>query len=333
MAGRKATITDIAARAGVSKATVSRVLTGNAVVAPDKRDAVLTAMAELSYRPNLMAKGLAWGRTFTVGVLTPDLASPLYGLIMAGVEAELHGLGYQALFASGAFHTETERRALEHLVQRQADALIVLGGRLPGADLLAVTGDLPLVTVLRAAPGKPAITLDNQRGARLATEHLISLGHKEIAHITGESGQPDTEERLHGYRDTMTAAGLTPRTIPGGYHEDDGRRATHRLLDNGIRCTALVAANDQVAMGARLALSERGLRVPEDVSLVGFDDLPSVRYAVPPLTTIRQPAREMGQAAARAVLGLLDGVEVQPPSFTAELVVRASTAPPGRGGY
>ncbi|MGO1052272.1 LacI family DNA-binding transcriptional regulator [Crossiella sp. CA198] len=328
MAGRKATITDIAARAGVSKATVSRVLTGNAVVAPEKRDAVLSAMADLSYRPNLMAKGLAWGRTFTVGVLTPDLASPLYGLIMAGVEAELHGLGYQALFASGAFETETERRALEHLVQRQADALIVLGGRLPGPDLVAAAGDLPLVTVLRGAPGHPAITLDNHHGARLATQHLISLGHRDIVHICGEAGQQDTEERLRGYRDAMTAAGLTPVAVPGGYHEDDGQRAVRLVAGKGIRCTAVVAANDQVATGARLALAEHGFRVPEDVSLVGFDDLPSVRYAVPPLTTVRQPAREMGRAAARAVLGLLDGAVPELPAFAAELVVRASTAPP-----
>ncbi|MBP2471674.1 LacI family transcriptional regulator [Crossiella equi] len=309
----------------MSKATVSRVLTGNAVVTPEKRDAVLTAMADLSYRPNLMAKGLAWGRTFTIGVVTPDLASPLYGLIMAGVEAELHLHGYQALFASGAFQPEPERTALEHLVARQVDAAIVLGGRLPGSDVVAAVGELPLVTVLRGAPDRPEITIDNRHGARIATQHLLSLGHRDVVHITGEAGQQDTEDRLRGYREAMAEAGLPPLTVPGGYHEEHGVRAVERLLAEELPCTAIFAPNDQVAVGVRLALADNGIAVPEDVSLVGFDDLPSVRYAVPPLTTVRQPAREMGRAAARAVLALLDGETVVVPEFRPELVVRSST--------
>jgi LacI family transcriptional regulator len=200
------------------------------------------------------------------------------------------------------------------LRSRRVDGIIVLTGRLPDAALAAYAQHLPVVVTGRTlkAPGLYALNFDNYEGGRLATHHLLTLGHRRIAFIAGDPRHPDAKERLRGHRAALQAAGveLEPElVIPGQYTEDSGRLAVERLLDSRQAFTAIFAANDQMAFGAALALHRRKLRVPDDVSLVGFDDLAGALYAVPPLSTVHHPVHELGQIAAQAMLQLLAGEE------------------------
>lgn len=306
------TLEQVAARAGVSPSTVSRILNGTATVSEAKRRAVDEAIATLGFVPNPVARGLAGGRTLSIGVVTQAIDSPFYGGALRGIEDVLDAAGYSALFVSGHWDAAVEARCIETLRARRVDGLIILTGRLSDKALRAVARQLPVVVTGRTlkAPGLYALDFDDFRGAQLATEHLISLGHRRIAFIAGDPVHPDAQERLRGYRAALEAAGLgyEPALVaPGAFHEQSGMQAVNRLLDAGARFTAVFAANDQMAAGAALALHRRGLRVPQDVSVVGFDDLPGSLYAVPPLTTVHQPVQELGRLAARAMLDLLAG--------------------------
>ena len=325
------TIHDIAREAGVSPSTVSRVLNGSTPVAESKRNAVLAAVHSLEYRPSALAQGLARGRSGAVGVLTQDIASPFYGEILKGIEQGLTGSGYHPVFASGNWRGEDERDALEMLRSRQVDALIVMGGQLADADLRRTAERTPLVVVGRQVPGLEGqcLRVDDRQGAYQATQYLIQLGHRRIAHITGMLSHQDAAERRQGYLDALTDAGIAPDPqllVEGDFSERSGLLATDELLRRSARLTAIFAANDQIAYGARLALYRRGIRVPDDVSLVGFDDQPGSAYTTPPLTTVRQPTVEMGRAAAHLVRNLLDGLPINPPTFATTLVIRESAA-------
>ncbi len=326
------TIHDIARKAGVSVSTVSRVLTGNTPVAEDKRTAVLQAMDRLNYRPSLMARGLVQGMSGTVGVLTQNVASLFYGELVKGIEQGLAGSSHHPLVASGNWRVAEEIAALDLLLQRRVDALIVLNGVLPQDRLQAVADQqLPLIIVGRQVAGLEAscLLVENVAGARAATEHLLALGHRHIAHITGLLSQRDALERRAGYWTTLQAAGCADPAliVEGDFEEESGVRAVEHLLAQGRPFSAIFAANDQLAYGARLALYRAGRRVPEDVSLVGFDDQLSSRYTTPPLTTVRQPIFDMGFAAAQAVLQLLAGEHPTLPFFSTELILRNSTGP------
>jgi len=324
------TLAMVAHAAGVSTGTVSRTLNGSPSVSEAKRQAVLEAVRHLGFRPNPVARGLAGGRTLSIGVLTPTITSPYYGEMLGGVEQELAAQGYMPLFASARWSEAGERQGLAALVGRRVDALIVLAGLLPNSVLVTYARHLPMVVVGRAAqaPGLFCLAFDNRTGARLATQHLIDSGHRRIAHITGNLDQEDGPLRLAGYRDALMAAGLAfdpALVIEGNFTEDSGQRALEQMLASGLDFTAVFAGNDQMALAAALALHRRGRRVPDDVSLVGFDDLAPAHYAIPPLTTVHQPAYLMGRQAAVAVMDLLRGQQprVQPPA--PELVLREST--------
>ena len=326
------TIHDIAHKAGVSVSTVSRVLTGNTPVAEDKRTAVLHAMDRLNYRPSVMARGLVQGMSATVGVLTQNVASLFYGELVKGIEQGLIGSRYHPLVASGNWRADEEIAALDLLLQRRVDALIVLNGVLPPDRLQAVTDQqLPLIIVGRHVAGLEAscLLVENIAGARAATDHLLALGHRHIAHLTGLLSQRDALQRRAGYWTALQAAGCAdPHLIvEGDFEEESGVRAVEQLLAQGRPFSAIFAANDQLAYGARLALYRAGLRVPEDVSLIGFDDQLSSRYTIPPLTTVRQPIFALGLAAAHAVLQWLAGEQPILPLFSTELVLRDSTGP------
>ncbi len=308
----KVTLEMVAAAAGVSPSTVSRILNGTAVVAEEKRAAVDEAIARLGFVPNPMARGLAGGRTLSIGVVTQAIDSPFYGGALRGVEEELGRAGYSPLFVSGHWSAAREAQCIETLKARRVDGIIVLTGRLSDAALAQHAQSLPVVVTGRTlvAPHLYALNFDNFEGARLATHHLLSLGHRRIAFISGDSRHPDAKERLRGYSAALEAAGqpFQPALVlPGNYTEDSGRMAVERLLDSREPFTAIFAANDQMAFGAGLALHRRHLRVPEDVSLVGFDDVASALYAIPPLSTVHHPVYELGQAAAQAMLQLLAG--------------------------
>jgi LacI family transcriptional regulator len=325
-----ATIGQVARAAGVSPSTVSRILNGTAVVSEAKKRAIDEAIAELGFVPNPIARGLAGGRTFSVGVVTQALDSPFYGTAMRGIEDELLPGGYNALFVSGHWNAAVEARSIEVLRSRRVDGVIVLTGRLTDTVLKSYAKTQPLVVTGRSlkAPGLFAMNFDNYEGGRLATQHLIQLGHRRIAFIAGDSDHPDATERLRGYRSALEQSGIAydpALVVPGEYLEVSGLMAVDRLLATGQRFTAIFAANDQMAMGAALGLQRRSLRVPEDVSIVGFDDLPTSQYAIPPLTSVQQPAYDLGRLAAQAMLQMLAGNK---PSITMpqpRLVARESS--------
>ena len=337
--GREApavTLEQVALRAGVSPSTVSRILNGTAAVSADKQQAVANAIAQLGFVPNPVARGLAGGRTLSIGVVTQAIDSPFYGGALRGIEDALGAVGYSALFVSGHWNAAEEARCIETLRARRVDGIIVLTGRLSDAALRACAKALPVVVTGRSlkAPGLFSLDFENFEGAVLAMQHLLSLGHRRIAFITGDPVHPDARERLRGYRAALEAAGVAfdpALVLPGQYHEESGRLAVERLLANGRRVTAIFAANDQMALGAALGLYHHGLRVPDEISLVGFDDLPGSMYAVPPLSTVHQPVQELGRLAAQAMLDLLAGRKpsavMPPPEFVPRESSRAPQAP------
>jgi LacI family transcriptional regulator len=311
-ADTKVRLEQVAQAAGVSPSTVSRILNGTAVVSDDKRAAVDAAIARLGFVPNPMARGLAGGRTLSVGVVTQTIDSPFFGGALRGVEDELSRAGYSPLFVSGHWNAAQETRCIDMLRSRRVDGIIVLTGRLPDTALTAYAQQLPIVVTGRTlkAPNLYALNFDNFEGGLLATHHLLTLGHRRIAFIAGDPRHPDAKERLRGYRAALQAAGIAfapDLVVPGQYTEDSGRMAVENLLDSREAFTAIFAANDQMAFGAALALHRRNLRVPHDVSLVGFDDLAGALYTVPPLSTVHHPVYELGQIAASAMLQLLAG--------------------------
>lgn len=330
MGNKTVTLEEVARHAGVSPSTVSRILNGTAVVSDEKRQAVDNAVRKLGFVPNPVARGLAGGRTLSVGVVTQAIDSPFYGGTLRGIEDRLDRAGYSPLFVSGHWDAADEARAIDMLRARRVDALIVLTGRLSDAALRSTAKDLPVVVTGRRlrAPRLVALDFDNFIGAVMGTRHLLDLGHRRIAFIAGDSGHPDAQERLRGYMQALADARVPydpGLVVPGRYHEEDGSAAIDALRKAGRRFSAVFAANDQMATGALLALHRHGLRVPDDISLLGFDDLPSSMYSLPPLTTVRQPAYAIGECVAMTVLDLLRGVEPTAMMPPPTLVVRAST--------
>jgi LacI family transcriptional regulator len=325
------TIADIAHTAGVSASTVSRVLSGANKVSEAKRTAVLKAVSELNYHPNMFARGLASGQSMTIGVLTQNFGSPFYDAIIQGVVLGLNNTGYFPIFADGQWQPEIELEAIQAMMRRQIDGLIVLGGFLTVEKIEQLAGNIPVIIVARKLVGfeENCVSVDNVEAAFLATQHLLELGHRRIAHICGRQDHPDAWDRQQGYLKALEEAGIEPDPelmIEGTFRRQSGVLAVEMLLLGRASFSAIFAANDQMAYGVRLGLFRRGIRVPEDVSLVGFDDEPAAAFMIPPLTTMRQPAVELGHAAAKIALARLKGEEASPPRLEAELVVRESTA-------
>jgi LacI family transcriptional regulator len=320
----------VAEHAGVSPSTVSRILNGTAIVSDEKRAAVDSAIAKLGFVPNPMARGLAGGRTLSIGVVTQAIDSPFYGAALRGIEVDLGVAGYSPLFMSGHWRSDVESRCIEVLRARRVDGLIVLTGRLSDAVLRAVARSTPVVVTGRSLKGANLVSLDfdNREGARLATRHLLELGHRRIAFIAGDPEHPDATERQTGYQEALEAAGLRvdPQLVQqGDFTEHSGLTAVERLLAGGKRFSAIFAANDQMAFGAAVGLYRHGLRVPDEFSLVGFDDVAGAVYFVPPLTTVHNPVQEVGELAARAMLALLGGKASRGTVPAPRLVLREST--------
>ena len=323
------TIERVAELAGVSPSTVSRILNGTAVVSEAKKAAVDKAVAKLGFVPNPMARGLAGGRTLSIGVVTQAIDSPFYGASLRGIEDALDPAGYSPLFVSGHWDATTESRCIDVLLSRRVDGIIVLTGRLTDAALKNLAKRVPVVVTGRSlkAPNLFSLNFDNREGGRLATRHLIDSGHRRIAFIAGEAGHPDGDQRFDGYRAALDEAGIAFRAelvVQGAFNEASGVQAVESLVAARQKFTAIFAANDQMAIGAAHGLQRHALRVPDDVSLVGFDDLPTSLYALPPLTTVHQPAYEMGLLAAAGLLQLLDGLRPQQAVPFPRLILRNS---------
>lgn len=333
MSSRKITIEDIAQKANVSISTVSRVLRKSSGVAADKREAVLQAVTALDYRPNIFAQGLASGQSMTIGVITQNFGSPFYDGILQGILLGLEKSDYSPLFADGRWNENIEQHALQTFLDRRVDGLIFVGGQLPDADMVAVAHKTPLILVGRtiASLAENCIHIDNFQAGYEMTRYLLEMGHRHIAHITAQmhyqSTVSDVAQRYAGYVQALADAGISldPQlVVEGNMLQQSGALAVEMLLMQKRPFTAIFAANDQMAFGARLALYRRGIRVPDDVSLVGFDDEMTAAFTIPPLTTVRQPSVEMGRAAAAAIMSLMDGQPVSQQIFSSQLVVRES---------
>lgn len=321
---------DVARLAGVSPSTVSRILNGTAKVSDDKRLAVLAAIEKVSFAPNQMAQGLKKGRSLTIGIVVQDISSPFFDETLRGIDDGLKGTGYASVIVSGHWNADEEADRVRLLLARKVDGIILLSGRISDEAVLGFSGQRPIVSTGRALQTRTALGFktDNEYGAWLAVRHLVELGHRRIAFISGPANNHDADERLAGYRRALIEAqiDIDPALIvEGNYHEASGMMAMNRLFDTHQQFTAVFAANDLTAYGARLALYRKGIRVPDDISLVGFDDLPGSSYTTPPLTTVRQPMYDMGRTATQALLRLINGETVQGEIPPVELVVRETT--------
>jgi DNA-binding LacI/PurR family transcriptional regulator len=333
-AGRqRPTIYDVARLAGVSTATVSRALNGTGQIAPATRATIEAAVEQLGYRPNTIARSLVTKSTQTIALLLPDITNPFYAALVSGIQQTALAQGWTMLLCTTESDAEREELYLRVLRAKQVDGALVDGLVLPPDRIARFVEDgFPIVCLDRDIDSRsiPLVQVDNRLGGRIATRHLVDLGHTLIAHVTGAGELGISDERLAGYRDAITEAGLPvdfQLVEEGRFTDDGGHDAARRLLERQPDLTAIFAANDLSALGVMNAVAEAGRRVPDDVSVVGFDDLHLSAYTSPPLTTIRQPAVEIATLATEILIGLTRGQQAERMRhlLEPELVVRAST--------
>lgn len=297
---------DVARRAGVSIATVSRALNDEARIAASTRQRVLHIAAQLGYQPNDVARSLVGKATRTVAVLLPDICNPFFPELVTGIQTTADERGHVVLLCPNADDESKVIADLATLRRRQVDGVILVPGNLKTGNsktgnLRDAVAGLPTVVVDRDInlPG-PLVTVDHKAGARVAVEHLISLGHKVIAHIDGPRGISVARDRRTGWRDALRLAGLDQDLVyHGDFLEEGGYAAANRIRTERPDVTAIFAANDLSAIGALSACADTGVDVPSDVSVIGFDGIHLASYTTPKLTTIAQPIRQLGQEAAR----------------------------------
>ena len=338
--GRPAvTIRDVARVANVHPGTVSRALNDEtrALVNPETAERVIAAANELGYRPNRIARGLKTSRSHTIGVLIPDITNPIFPPILRGIEDRLDEAGYTSLIVNTDNDPERESIYVEAMRARQVDGFISATARLD-RELLVELAGTPLVLVNRSLEdgSVPAVTVDDRQGIGLAVAHVVALGHQRIGHIAGPQDLSTGHRRHLGFVEAMRAAGLVAPADHVGFTEqfteEEGARACAALLDAAPHLTAIVAANDLHALGCYDTLEQRGLACPDDISIVGFNDMPFVDRLRPPLTSVRIPQREIGKVAADLLLEQLSSGELSASEtlLEATLVVRGSTAAPQR---
>ncbi|MET9926212.1 MULTISPECIES: LacI family DNA-binding transcriptional regulator [unclassified Streptomyces] len=355
------TLADVAARARVSPATVSRVLNGNYPVAASTRERVLRAVDDLDYVLNGPASSLAAATSDLVGILVNDIADPFFGIMAGAAQTQIGGPGdgsgraggeKLAVICNTGGSPERELTYLTLLQRQRAAAVVLTGGAVENADhqaamaaKLAKIADAGTRIVFCGRPPLPdgdalvaALAFDNRGGGRRLTEHLIALGHRRIGYVAGPPERTTTRHRLEGHREALRAAGLDAEgteqerlTVHGPYDRRSGYEATLETLRRDPGITAVVAANDTVALGACAAVRDQGLRIPQDISVAGFDDLPFSVDAVPALTTVRLPLFEAGARAGRLAMGKEDPPPGGIATIAAELMIRGSTAPPRAG--
>jgi LacI family transcriptional regulator len=325
---RKATLKDVARLSKVSTVTVSNVLNGRPNVSERTRTRVLNAIKRTNYSVNLAAKGLAGGHTNMLGVLIPDLATQYMGEIVWGISQEARQNSLEMLLST-ALDVARERNQLNFLENITDGLILVLPHNTDDNLRLSLNGKPVVMVDHRGSTIKlPSIDVDNYAGGRMATEYLLRLDHRRIGFISGFFEA--SASRFRGYKEALVNAGISfdpTLVVAGDFYQPSGFNGTNQLLNLSNPPTAIFAANDLMAFGALEAIKEHGLRVPQDISVIGFDDIPMANQVFPPLTTIRQPLAEMGRAAVRMMLAKLRGVE--PPShritLATELVERAST--------
>jgi len=331
MAKRKPTILDVARAVNVSTATVSRVVNGDPRVAEDTRARVSAAMASLGYRHNAIARSLVTGRSGVLGVVVPDIAGVLYSQMARGIEDVLEPHDMHIALVTFDRDADKEADVISLLLSRKVDGLVLIGSQLPKARLKEqLDDDTPVVLMQREATDEAeeytVLALDNVGGTEHALDRLYRAGHRHIAHVTGV--RFDGQQRLNAYLTVMANYDL-PTFVVESDSTERGGLASLASLDAYPEVTAVYCSNDRIALGLYRALALRGRRVPDHLSIVGFDDLPWCAYLDPPLTTVRQDGRAMGRAAAMDVLAQVAGTrEPHPTTLAAELVDRASVGAP-----
>ena len=331
-----ATIKDVARLAGVSVATVSRVINNSPKASETSRQAVLTAMESLNYHPNANARALAQQSTDTVGLVVGDVSDPFFGAMVKAVEQVAYHTGNFLLIGNGYHNEQKERQAIEQLIRHRCAALVVHAKKLSDDELVHLMKQIPgMVIVNRIIAGyeQRCVALDDRYGAWLATRHLIQQGHTRIGYLCSNHAISDAEDRLQGYYDALRENDLPCNDRLVTYAEPDERGGEHamtELLGRGRNFTAVACYNDSMAAGAMGVLNDNGIDVPGDISLIGFDDILISRYVRPRLTTVRYPIVTMATQAAELALSLAD--KRQPPEithvFSPTLVRRHSVTPP-----
>lgn len=340
MKQKQPTIRDVAARAGVSHQTVSRVINGEASVRPGTRALVLKAIDEMNYVPNPMARGLISNRTRCIGMVTTNVSDHSFAEAVAGAEKEARRLGYFLMVASVEEDESDEGQYLHLLVERRIEGLIVARAHLaPGHLRQADQNEIPLVIIGPRVDDHTAVDVDNVGAAKEAVSHLLSRGHREIATITGPSDWAAVQNRMRGYEEACAEWGVEPRPELVEHSVDwspmGGQAAAARLLGRKGAFTAVFAHSDLLAVGAIREFGAHGVDIPNDVSIVGFDDIEVAAFANPPLTTVRQPMESVGALAASLVIGQLGDHPVrqkQAHLLPGILIARESVAPVKRNG-
>ncbi|MBC0855639.1 LacI family DNA-binding transcriptional regulator [Pantoea stewartii] len=330
------TISEVAKRAGVSKATVSRVLSGNGYVGKEKREHVLQAIAETGYRPNLLARNLANKSTQTIGlVVTNTLYSGnIFSELMSHSARIMEQQNRQLILADGKHTAAEERAAIQFLLDLRCDGIIIYPRFLSIDELDAIISDhkQPILVINRRLRIHESFCVfsDQQAAGRLAVNHLLEQGHRDIAFITGSMDSPTSQERLSGYQAALSAAGIAPNPqliVQGKWTAQSGMLAVKSLLAGGESFSAIVASNDEMAIGAIKQLTENNIAVPARVSVIGFDDIPLAPYVIPSLSSMKFPVTDMINETINRLVAMLDGGELmQRKPFIASLVSRDSVS-------
>lgn len=330
-----ATIYEVSELAGVSLATVSRVINSSEKVSPKTRQKVESAMKSLGYRPNAIAQSLASNRSNSVGVVVPELHGPFFGVILSGIEEELGAVGKHVIITAGHSDEATERERIDFLSSRRCDALILYVYGVSDDYLVEFSKkSVPTVFLNRLIPevAGNCVSLDNEHGGYIATKSLLELGHRELAYISGPLWKRDSTKRLMGHKRALNEFDLSLNEqlmFEGNYEESSGRRGMEYCLATGIPFSAVICGNDEMAAGAMGVAREKGFSIPDDLSVIGFDNVSFTRLLYPQLSSIDCPIKEMGKMAARCILRDVygaNGLEIQN-RFEPSLVRRASIRP------
>jgi LacI family transcriptional regulator len=337
------TLKDVAERAGVHFGTVSRALDPKRShkVSPETRERVEAAARALGYQANVMARGLRKGSTGLIGAVVADMGNPFLPPILRGLDDILGPRGFMTAVSETHEDPEALRRICEHLVSRRVDGIVISAAHTDdGPFISALEKSIPVVLVVRrvSGGGHHTVTHDDVLGARMVTEHLVSLGHRRIAQLCGPADVSSFTGRARGFSEVMSEHGCTEVAVSDRAAEPttaEGKRLATALLTGGGQLpTAIFAHNDLIAIGALEAMGEVGLRCPEDISVVGYNDAPLTAHLTPPLTTVQLPSRELGRRAGTMLLNHLDGQPEPPGTIQLEpqLVIRDSVSAPARPG-
>jgi DNA-binding LacI/PurR family transcriptional regulator len=329
-----ASIKDIARIAGVSHSTVSRALRNSPLVTPATTEEIRRIARDIGYRASAVARGLVMRKTRTIGVVVTTVTDPWVGEVLSAIELAANDHGYAVFLADSNADPLREKSVVQSFAERRVDGIVVTSSRVGALHTPMLSQMMvPIVLINNQHPGQfvHSVMIENLAASREATEHLIALGHRRIAYVGDQFGHHSDAERFAGYQGALKAAGLPflpDLVVHGDGKADGGPTAMDRLLDLPDPPTAVFCYNDMTALGVLRSIYRRGLRVPADISVVGFDDLFFASYTNPPLTTVRQPRRKMGQMAFESLLKLMSGEDPAEIKVPAELIVRESTAPP-----